>query len=100
MSLLRSFSALAVPHYKSPFRREFTSHENGLIRGLSVVMSHRSLMFRACEPDYKSDRGASLYRIMSPPFGESTRGNIITQTGAWLETTDPKPQTWKDTKQW
>ena len=44
--------------------------------------------FRACEPDHESDRGASLYRIMSPPFGESTRGNLTTHTGAWLGAAD------------
>src|SRR2546426_10642425 len=49
--------------------------------------------FRACEPDHESDRGASLYRIMSPPFGESTRGNLTTHTGAWLGTADPSTST-------
>src|SRR5438552_18041155 len=49
--------------------------------------------FRVSEPDHDSDRGASLYRIMSPPFGESTRGNLTTSTGAWLGTADTQNST-------
>src|SRR3990172_1373587 len=55
--------------------------------------------FRACEPDHESDRGASLDRIMSPPFGESTRGNLTTHTGTWLGTAGGKPQTWRESMQ-
>ena len=51
------------------------------------------LWFRACEPDHESDRGASLFRIMLPPFGESTRGNLTTHTGAWLGTADTNTST-------